>query len=635
MFIYKERLISYLFSLFLLSIFINTVPIPQVPKYILFIIANFIFFTSPNKNFFYKNKKFFLSLIFFIIAILFVNIIPIKFSIEVNSFGNTNINSLSLKANEFYKSGYPECYKNNNNCYWIDGKHPPDSKPGEVSFQNNNNINKKVKNVFHRNYLNINNINELRSNLFNSPGSTMDDAKYNYINNNNYPFFLNFKFPKIYIGSKFCSSNSETSEKCIKITKKNKDIEFINKGEKNNIYIQQNFYLIFIKTFFSIFLISIFYFISKQIYLFKIRDKIELLYPLSTILCLIIIGLSNNINFLNSYLYQYPGGDGFLYLYWANLISNAFLEFNFIEFLRGGVEVFYWMPGMRYFVGIEKIIYGNAYYLHLIILSFLPFIIRKLLNIYLPNKIVLILLISFLIFPLMHHMGFSYFQFYRYFTKVFAEPVAYTIFLIGFVRLIYYFDNKNLLFKTLPLTCLILVISCVMRPNLSISCFILLIIPFFDLVKIRQFKILILYIISGSVIFLPLLHNYYFGGAIVLFTTAAFTDANIKISLYDYFTLLTTFSIEYEKKRMLIEMLLNFINPFEIHKYFILLGLVFSLKTKFIKNRILLPLYILIFSQFFLFFFLNPGPRYMWIFWISSLILALYIFINRKKKQTL
>ena len=30
-------------------------------------------------------------------------------------------------------------------------------------------------------------------------------------------------------------------------------------------------------------------------------------------------------------------------------------------------------------------------------------------------------------------MGFSYFQFYRYFTKVFAEPIAYTIFLIGFI----------------------------------------------------------------------------------------------------------------------------------------------------------------------------------------------------------
>ena len=175
----------------------------------------------------------------------------------------------------------------------------------------------------------------------------------------------------------------------------------------------------------SILLLTSFYSVFKKIYIFKVREKIELLYPISTILSLIIISFSNNINFLNSYLYQYPGGDGFLYLYWGNLIAQAFREFNFIELFRGGADVFYWMPGMRYFVGIEKIIYGNAYYLHLIVLSFLPFIIRKFLAIYLPKKIVLLLILSFLFFPLMHHMGFSYIyliahslNFYLFYTLV-------------------------------------------------------------------------------------------------------------------------------------------------------------------------------------------------------------------------
>jgi hypothetical protein len=638
----KERFLSYLFSLFLLTIFINTIPIPQLPKYIIFILINFFFFICPNNKFFYKDKKFLFRLIIFILIIIITNIPPFKFSIKVNSFGNTEINSNSLKAQEFYKSNFPECYNNANNCYWIDGERPLDAKPGDASLQNNNNINKKVKNIFHRHYLNISNLNELRSNLFSSPGSTMDDAKYKYINKTNYPFFLHFKFPKIYKGSKFCTSNSNTSEICKYITESNRDFEFINKGEKNKLYLKQNLILISIKSFLSILLISSFYFVSKKIYVFKVREKIELLYPLSTILWLTIIGFTNieNINFLNSYLYQYPGGDGFLYLYWGNLISEAFKELNFLEFLRGGVEVFYWMPGMRYFVGIEKIIYGNAYYLHLIILSFLPFIIRKLLSIYLPKRIVFLLIVSFLLFPLMHHMGFSYFQFYRYFTKVFAEPIAYTIFLIGFVRLIYYFDNKNLMHNTLPLTCLILVITCIMRPNLTISCFFLLLIPFFDLIKSRQFKTLTIFCLAGSVIFFPLLHNYYFGGSLVLFTTslpfnfsaAALSDANVKITLEDYFSLLTTFNIEYEKKRMLFEMLKNFINPFEIHKYFILCGLILSLRSKFLKNRILTPLYILVFTQLVLFFFINPGPRYMWMFWISSLILSVFIFINLKKK---
>ena len=133
-------------------------------------------------------------------------------------------------------------------------------------------------------------------------------------------------------------------------------------------------------------------------------------------------------------------------------------------------------------------------------------------------------------------------------------------------------------------------------------------------------------------IFLPLLHNYFYGGRFVLFTSAAFSDANIKITLLDYYKLLTTFSIENHKSDMLIEMIKNFINPFEIHKYIILIGIFLSIKYRFYKIPKLIPLIIIIFTQFILFFFLNPGPRYMWVFWILSLILSLYVYFNRKTK---
>ncbi len=77
---------------------------------------------------------------------------------------------------------------------------------------------------------------------------------------------------------------------------------------------------------------------------------------------------------------------------------------------------------------------------------------------------------------------------------------------------------------------------------------------------------------------------------------------------------------------MILEIIKNFFNPYEIHKYFILFGLIYSLKYKNLKNNLLLPIYILIFSQFYLFLFLNPGPRYIWIFWLASLILSLNTF---------
>ena len=291
------------------------------------------------------------------------------------------------------------------------------------------------------------------------------------------------------------------------------------------------------------------------------------------------------------------------------------------------------MPGMRYFVALEKILFGNAYYLHLIIFSFLPFIIRNFLNIFMKRNIANLFIFSFLFFPLMHHMGFSYFQFLRYFSKVFAEPVAYTLFFFGLVRIINFYTNNSKYFSSLPFTCLVLNISCILRPNLAASAFFLLLFPLLYLIIKKEFKILFYFIFSGLVIFLPLFHNVYFGGAFTLFTGAVFTDANIKLTIKDYYFLFFSFNIEDAKLQMLIEILKNFFNPFEIHKYFIILAIFISIIKKYYKINYILPLYIVIISQFFLFFFLNPGPRYIWVFWIVSLVLSIYTYSNLKVRR--
>ena len=203
----------------------------------------------------------------------------------------------------------------------------------------------------------------------------------------------------------------------------------------------------------------------------------------------------------------------------------------------------------------------------------------------------------------MHHMGFSYFQFFRYFTKVFAEPIAYTIFLYAFYRLVLWFTNKDKFYDTLPITCLLFSTSCILRPNLSSSSFFLLLIPLFYLARFKKYKYLFFYFLTGSIIFRPLFHNLYFGNKFVIFTDAVFSDANIKITIYDYLSILMFDEISIYKKDMLYEMLGNFINPFEIHKYFILGMIIISININNLKNSYLLPLYVLIFSQLYLFFF--------------------------------
>ena len=624
MFIEKKRFINFFLSFSLLSILIVNIPLIQPIKYILFIWMVFFLITFPLKNNFPPIKLHFFLLVFIFLILCFsIKLFNLNFTFKILSFDKIDYSQISEKTESFYKNEFIDCVNNKNDCY-----HPETSKYNSIKSKY------EIKNTFKRNYLNINNINELRSNLFHSNKGAMDYEN-KFINKFNYPFILNLYFPYLYFGSELCYENLNQQINCEIISSNLNEFELIGKGENYSIYLNQNFFLIIIKVLISVILFLYFLYILNYIYFFKVRNILELFYPISLILILTIITFTNieNINFLNSYFYQYPGGDGHLYLIWANNMSEALKNLDFLEFLRGSADIFYWMPGMRYFLAVEKLIYGNAYYLHLIILSFLPFIMHNLLQFYFSKKIIFILMFSFLFFPLMHHMGFSYFQFFRYFTKVFAEPIAYTIFLLGFVRLLNFFQNKSYLYPTLPFTCFLFVISCLLRPNLSSSCFFLLLLPLYDLFMKKKFNILFLYIASGLLIFLPLLHNLYFGNKFVLFTSAVFSQANIKIQLYDYLKLLVFFEISNEKKLMLIEMFKNFLNPFEIHKYFILIFLCVSLNLKNFKIPTLYPLYIVIFSQFFLFFFLNPGPRYMWIFWISSLILSLKIFIDYKKTK--
>ena len=615
MIINKSRFISYITSIVFVLIFLSIAPLNQPLKYISFILINFFLITSSPRLTKFFSKKFFLSLSFLFILFYFVVInLPLQFKFEIKSISEKNISSLTDRSKAYYYENYSMC--KDTDCH------------GDKEYEI------EINDTHFRNYININNIHELRANMFYSPGSTLHIKNWP-INKDNYSYEIIFEFPKIFFNSNFCYEDFSNESVCEKI-KKNKSIfTIIGKGEKIKINLIQNIPLVFIKILILVLFSTLLYIILKEIVNFRVREKFELLYPFSIIFWLYVFSLTNNnnVNFINAYFYQYPGGDGHWYLILATIMSENLKNFNFLEFFRGGVDIYYFMPGMRYFVALEKYLFGNSYYFHLIIFSFLPFLIRNLLKIYLSKKITYILLFSFLFFPIMHHMGFSLYQYIRYSSKVFAEPIAYTMFLFGFIRLVYYFQNKELYANTLPLTCLVICLSCFLRPNLAPSSFFLLIIPYLETLFKRKYKIIFLFSLSGSFIFLPLIHNLYFGGQLILFTSAVFTDANIKITLVDYFKFLTSFDLASEKKTMIIEIIKNFFNPFEIHKYFILLGVLLAFKLKYLKKTFLTPLYIVIISQFILFLFLNPGPRYTWIFWLVSLVLSMYIFTNKINKK--
>ena len=75
---------------------------------------------------------------------------------------------------------------------------------------------------------------------------------------------------------------------CQTITLDQNEFEIFGKGEHFKIYLKQNKILIIAKFFISILFLSIFIYILKSIYIFKIRNKFELTFPISLILILFI-----------------------------------------------------------------------------------------------------------------------------------------------------------------------------------------------------------------------------------------------------------------------------------------------------------------------------------------------------------
>ena len=67
------------------------------------------------------------------------------------------------------------------------------------------------------------------------------------------------------------------------------------------------------------------------------------------------------------------GADGLLhYSYGRDIVENL-NNYNFFEAFKGGEEIFYFMPGLRYFSSLNNIIFGDTAYGYLISCTFIHF----------------------------------------------------------------------------------------------------------------------------------------------------------------------------------------------------------------------------------------------------------------------
>src|SRR5262249_54492073 len=104
--------------------------------------------------------------------------------------------------------------------------------------------------------------------------------------------------------------------------------------------------------------------------------------------------------------------------------------------LEGGEAVFYFTPGLRYLRAAEHLVFGETYFGYLALILLLPFLVFALFRRFLPLTWALALTLIFAAIPVGVGFGSSLVQYVKWAARGFADPAAYVFFLAAFVLLL-------------------------------------------------------------------------------------------------------------------------------------------------------------------------------------------------------
>jgi hypothetical protein len=253
-----------------------------------------------------------------------------------------------------------------------------------------------------------------------------------------------------------------------------------------------------------------------------------------TILPFILIGLAiavvaiDDASFLGGMRPFDGGDDGLVYDGWGRLILQKLMAGDLYGALEGNERVFYYGgPGLRYFRALEHIVFGESYLGYLSLILALPFLVLAVFKRFFTTRTALALALIFLAVPIGALFGSTFFQYAKWAARGFADPAAAVMFLAGFVCLVGRNSNDpDMRFGPACGAGLLFALALWFRPNLAPGVAVLLGGTGLTALwqgEIRRF--------AGMCIgFLPVfgmaLHNWYFGGVFVLFSSnATITEA--------------------------------------------------------------------------------------------------------------
>lgn len=220
----------------------------------------------------------------------------------------------------------------------------------------------------------------------------------------------------------------------------------------------------------------------------------------------------------HQFLLHEGGGDQLTHWKYGRRIVEAAREGDWSEALRGGVNVFYFMPGLRYVNALQATVFGESNFASWVGILLVPGLVYLLLRGLIPAAPAAASTVLFSLLVM---------RYYADHVDHLAESVGYPMALGGVLLGVAALRNREYSAWTLLLAAGLLATSVIPRPNLLPACGLFVLMLWASHLRAHGRSATIALCAGFSISLLPLLHNLHFGGQFILLTRASAIPENL------------------------------------------------------------------------------------------------------------
>jgi hypothetical protein len=255
--------------------------------------------------------------------------------------------------------------------------------------------------------------------------------------------------------------------------------------------------------------------------LVRVRGR-RVVLPFALIAVTLAVAMFNDASFLGGVRPFDSGDDGLVYDGYARMMLRQLVAGDVAGALQGVEPMFYFTPGLRYLRAAEHLIFGESYLGYLSLVLILPFLVFALFRRFLPLTWALALTLVFAAIPVGVLFGSSLVQYIKWAARGFADPAAYIFFLAAFVLLLGRSgEGPRDRFARAFGTGLLFALALFVRPNIAPAAGILLAGAGLAALAQGEFRRVAGLVVGFAAVLGMALHNFIYGGVLVLFTTTA------------------------------------------------------------------------------------------------------------------